>query len=122
MLNIKKSFNLNKIKDLLQKQQKQVEEEITSLDKDDPVNSLEIAESSEPGTDSWMADTHGRVVAIKQSLQDLLQKIKKALIALKTGKYGKCERCGSPIERQRLEAIPTATLCISCSKKGSRKN
>lgn len=105
-----------KFKNLLLKQQKEVEEEIKSLEKDDPVNSLDMAESSEPGTDSWMADTHGRVVAVKQTLQELLSKIKKSLMAMKSGKYGKCENCGKPIEEERLKAMPTATLCISCSK------
>lgn len=108
---------LNKIKDLLTKQQKKVEEEIQQLDADDPVNSNDVAESSEPGTDSWVADTHTRTVAVKQNLQDLLTKIKNSLKSLASGKYGKCENCGKKIETVRLEAMPTAVLCISCSKK-----
>lgn len=108
---------LNKIKDLLTKQQKKVEEEIQQLDADDPVNSNDVAESSEPGTDSWVADTHTRTVAVKQNLQDLLNKIKNSLKSLASGKYGKCENCGKKIEAVRLEAMPTAVLCISCSKK-----
>ena len=119
-MQFKKSFSITAIKNTLLRQQKEVEEEIASLDKDDPVNSLEIAESSEPGTDSWMADTHGRVVAVKGSLQEMLIKIKKALANLKIGKYGKCEKCGKPIEPERLKAIPTATLCIADSKKTTR--
>jgi DnaK suppressor protein len=107
---------LTKIKDLLLKQQKKVEEEIKLLDEDDPVNS-DIAESSEPGTDSWVADTHTRTVAVKKTLQDTLVKIKHSLQSLAAGNYGKCENCGKKIEPERLEAVPTATLCISCSKK-----
>lgn len=105
-----------KIKDALLKQQKKVEEEIELLDADDPVNS-DVAESSEPGTDSWVADTHTRTVAVKQGLKDMLIKIKHTLKSLSSGKYGKCENCGKKIEAARLEAVPTATLCISCSKK-----
>lgn len=108
---------LNKIKGLLLNQQKKVEEEIKLLDADDPVNSEALAESSEPGTDSWVADTHTRTVAIKKSLQDILIKIKNALQSIASGKYGKCENCGKKIEPARLEAVPTATLCITCSKK-----
>lgn len=106
-----------KIKESLLKQQKQVEEEIKLLDADDPVNSEAPAESSEPGTDSWVADTHTRTVAVKQTLKNALSKIKHALQSLSSGKYGKCENCGKKIEATRLEAMPTATLCISCSKK-----
>lgn len=107
---------VSRIKDLLTKQQKKVEEEIELLDQDDPVNS-DVAESSEPGTDSWVADTHTRTVAVKKNLQDLLLKIKNSLKSLASGKYGKCENCGKKIEASRLEAMPTANLCISCSKK-----
>lgn len=107
---------LKKIKDLLLHQQKKVEEEIQLLDADDPVNSNGIVESSEPGTDSWVADTHTRTVAVKKGLQDLLLKIKHALQSVSSGKYGKCENCGKKIEAVRLEAMPTAHLCISCSK------
>ena len=107
----------NKVKELLTKQQKQVEDEIELLDADDPVNSDGPAESSEPGTDSWVADTHTRTVAVKKNLQDLLVKIKNSLKSLASGSYGKCENCGNKIEEVRLKAMATANLCISCSKK-----
>ena len=109
--------SVKKVKDLLTKQQQKDEEEIKLLDEDDPVNSNEIAESSEPGTDSWVADTHTRTVAIKNTLKDTLSRIKRALKSLSSGKYGKCENCGKKIEAERLSAMPTANLCISCSKK-----
>lgn len=116
-------LKISKIKKLLLKQQKDVEEDIKSLEKDDPVISAttELAESSEPGTDSWLADTHSRLVAVKKNMEDMLKRIKKSLQSLKSGKYGKCENCGNKIEEKRLEAMPTATLCISCSKKLSKK-
>ncbi len=107
----------DKTKDLLLNQQKQVEEEIKLLDADDPVNSDAPAESSEPGTDSWVADTHTRTVAIKRTLQNALVKIQHSLKSLASGKYGVCENCGNKIEPERLRAVPTAILCISCSKK-----
>lgn len=110
-------ISVKKVKELLTKQQRKVEEEIKLLDDDDPVNSNEVAESSEPGTDSWVADTHTRTVAVKKTLQDILVKIKRSLQSLASGKYGKCENCGKKIEPERLAAIPTAHLCISCSKK-----
>lgn len=109
--------SVSKIKEILLKHQKEVEEEIKSIERDDPVNSLDMAESSEPGTDSWVADTHGRVMATKQNLLDVMQKIKKSLVKLENGTYGVCENCGNKIEDVRLDAVPTASLCIACSKK-----
>lgn len=114
--------NFSKLKQLLLRQKKKVENDLKGLEEDDPVlvnNAL--AESSEPGTDSWLADTHSRVVAIKRALIDMLDKTKKSLMAIKVGKYGKCENCGNPIEPDRLAAMPTAILCISCSKKLAKK-
>ncbi|SRR5258708_947116 len=120
MLNLTQP-NFKKLKALLLRQQKKVESQIKSLEKDDPVMTDQMAESSEPGTDSWMADVHSRAVAVKINLQQMLDRTRKSLIALRKGKYGKCERCGKLIEPSRLDAIPTATLCISCSKKTSKK-
>lgn len=114
-------FSLDKIRFLLLNKQKKVQEEIKVLEKDDPVLANSLAESSEPGTDSWMADVHTRATAAKEGLKHMLDGITKALHNLKTGKYGKCERCGKLIEKERLEVMPTATLCISCSKKTTNK-
>jgi DnaK suppressor protein len=67
-----------------------------------------------------MADIHTRVLSTKQTLSDMLNRTKQALRNINSGKYGKCEKCGKPIEEKRLEAMPTATKCISCSKKASK--
>lgn len=109
--------SLDKIRTLLLRQQKKVEEDLKAIEKDDPILNEGLAESSEPGVDSWMADIHTRVLSTKQTLADLLDRTKLALAKINVGKYGKCENCGKPIEAGRLEAMPTATLCISCSKK-----
>ena len=44
----------------------------------------------------------------------LIKKIDEALLGLDTGDYGFCEICGVEIGIKRLEARPTATLCIDC--------
>jgi len=44
----------------------------------------------------------------------LIKKIDEALTMLHTGEYGYCENCGEEIGIRRLEARPTATLCIDC--------
>ena len=44
----------------------------------------------------------------------LIRKIEEALSDLETGDYGYCEICGVEIGIKRLEARPTATLCIDC--------
>jgi DnaK suppressor protein len=44
----------------------------------------------------------------------LIRKIDEALKTLESEDYGYCESCGVEIGVRRLEARPTATLCIDC--------
>ncbi len=44
----------------------------------------------------------------------LIKKIDEALMNLDNDEYGYCEACGVEIGIRRLEARPTATLCIDC--------
>ena len=44
----------------------------------------------------------------------LLKKIGESLDLIDEGEYGYCESCGVEIGVRRLEARPTATLCIDC--------
>ena len=37
-----------------------------------------------------------------------------ALGRIAAGTYGICVKCGEPIARKRLEAVPTATTCVVC--------
>ena len=44
----------------------------------------------------------------------LIRKIEQSSEAIKNDDYGFCEACGIEIGLRRLEARPTATLCIDC--------
>ncbi len=44
----------------------------------------------------------------------LIKKIDEAISRIDADDYGFCESCGEEIGVQRLEARPTATLCIDC--------
>ena len=44
----------------------------------------------------------------------LLKKIESTITHLDNGDYGWCERCGIEIGIRRLEARPTADLCVDC--------
>jgi len=78
------------------------------------------------------ADIAGRVGDLEdQSLADLLvdvnlaqvtrgveeiRAIERALRRIALGTYGICVSCGQPIERERLEAHPTASRCAACQR------
>lgn len=115
MLNQHQS-TLEKVKKLLLRQQSQVEDELKTIEKDDPVLADSLAETIEPGTESFEADAHTRFVAIKNDLLALLKNTRSSLAKINKGTYGLCEKCGQPIESGRLEVMPTASLCLTCSK------
>jgi DnaK suppressor protein len=50
-----------------------------------------------------------------------LKKVDEALERIEDGTFGECEECGEDIELRRLEARPTATLCVSCKEEQERK-
>ena len=44
----------------------------------------------------------------------LIKKINESIARIENGEYGYCDACGIEIGLQRLDARPTATLCIDC--------
>lgn len=51
-------------------------------------------------------------LSVSNNIRDLMDKIDRALERIDEGNYGLCERCGRPIEKARIKALPYATLCI----------
>lgn len=44
----------------------------------------------------------------------LIKKINETIDKIKSGDYGYCESCGVEIGLERLQARPTASMCIDC--------
>ena len=53
-----------------------------------------------------------RDLSLVNNVIDLMERIDRALQKIEEGTYGLCERCGKPIEKLRLKALPYANLCI----------
>lgn len=49
------------------------------------------------------------------SEEQLLAEVRGALARLDAGTFGRCERCGVPIGKPRLTAVPYASRCIRCA-------
>lgn len=109
---------LQTIKKYLLNEQKKARESLRAVESEDPALTSSLAESSEPGTDSWIAENHARAIALGGNLKRMGLDVGKALAKIRKGTYGHCEKCGKHIETGRLLAMPTASLCLSCSKKG----
>ena len=59
------------------------------------------------------------VLAMIDELESSLKAVDSALTRIDAGTYGRCERCDEQIPVERLEAIPTASLCVSCKQRRS---
>ena len=57
---------------------------------------------------------------LEENSSHVLADIDAALARIDAGTYGRCERCGNPIDEERLEALPWATLCIDDKRKQER--
>ena len=60
-------------------------------------------------------------LALEKQTRDQLAEVDHALAKFEKGTYGKCDICGKPIDPARLEALPHATLCLTC-KANQTKN
>jgi DnaK suppressor protein len=50
-----------------------------------------------------------------------IKKVDEALRRIEEGTFGQCQECHEEIELRRLEARPTATLCVSCKEEQERR-
>lgn len=74
-------------------------------------------EVEEGFADSAQATTErGEALALAEQLRSHRSDVLKALERMEAGTYGKCENCGQEIPIERLEAIPAASLCVSCKQ------
>ena len=55
-------------------------------------------------------------LALKGLLRRRIRQVDHALDLMRAGMYGLCERCGRPIPLERLDAEPSATLCVDCQR------
>ena len=72
-------------------------------------------ESGEGGT---LNVERERDLALSAQARAAVEEIDRALAKIEQGTYGVCEKCGEPIKKARLKALPYASLCISCKSGG----
>ena len=87
--------------------------------------SLKRDQSSEGSGDEADAGTktfeREHEMSLANNSRDLLVQVERALGRLDAGTYGRCETCGNPIPKARLQAFPRATLCVSCKQREERR-
>ena len=63
--------------------------------------------------DALQAQAMAKASGQRRAMQ--LREIDAALRRIDDGSYGDCERCEEPVDPRRLDADPTARLCIDCA-------
>jgi len=75
-------------------------------------------ENADAGTFTFERE---RDLSIENNVRDLMGKIDRALSRMDEGAYGLCSRCGKPIEKARMKALPYVDLCIKDAQAQARR-
>ena len=103
---------LLKVKEYLLQRKKDLEEELSSLNKERTFED-QVQDVGDQAVSSYLE-------TLRISLQDNelgeYNRISQALDMIDSGTYGVCVDCGQLISEKRLESYPNATRCISCQE------
>lgn len=55
-------------------------------------------------------------MTLEENLRSTLAEVRAALERMDAGTYAICAKCCADIPAERLEAVPTASLCITCKE------
>ncbi|HEX4978612.1 MAG TPA: TraR/DksA C4-type zinc finger protein [Acidimicrobiales bacterium] len=109
-------------RELLLAERRQYEEQAAALKAEADQLAAEAegeSEFTEEGGDvDSMSAERERDLALASQARQNIEEIDRALEKIAHGTYGFCERCGQPIVRARLKALPFAALCVACKSGG----
>jgi DnaK suppressor protein len=117
---------LEDLRERLVTERSELEEQLTTIEEQSFATSQsdisgEVSfdeENADAGTFTFERE---RDLSIENNVRDLLAKIDRALTKMDEGTYGTCSRCGKPIEKARLKALPYVDLCLKDAQAQSRR-
>ena len=104
--------------------------DITRMEKAIAVAEAELAGLLREGTDGAGRDPadvgssnfeRDQEMSLTHNAREMLEQSQLALRLFDAGQYGRCESCGQPIGKARLQAFPRATMCVSCKQRQERR-
>ena len=113
---------IEKLKQDLEKEKSSLEKELESFATEDKKikGNWDAKRTNSEDTDmeekADEVEEYDNLLSLEHSLELKLKDVNSALEKIKEGKYGKCEKCGKEIEKERLMACPEAKLCMKCNK------
>jgi len=118
----KMNVNLNLLRSRLESERKRLTEELEQLKSsvrpaDERREGSPFGKREEEATESFELE---RRLTLEKRLIDQLAGVEHALQKFEDGTYGLCDSCGQPIDPARLEALPQASLCLSCKTRQAK--
>ena len=112
--------SLSRIRAVLEERRRTLTEELARLTEppSNPTPNLSFGKRIGDGTTE--AVERISTTAAARSLAAALSDVDRALEKLDEGTYGRCDECGAPIPKERLDAVPWATHCVTCSARRPR--
>ena len=74
----------------------------------------EAANFPDPADRATQEEEFSLELRTRERERKLIKKIDDTMALMSSGEYGYCDTCGVEIGLRRMEARPTATLCIDC--------
>jgi RNA polymerase-binding protein DksA len=120
------AVDTERFRGVLEEERQRVLDAINYLHEETPGSLEDETEEIVGNSDNHLGDTATATLdreidySLEENSEQVLRAIDAALQRIEDGTYGICETCGQPISEERLEAIPYATQCIDCRRKGER--
>ena len=111
-------MGLKEVQALLEARRRQLADELAELTKP-PEAGSNLSFGKRIGEGTTEAVERISSTAAARSIAAALGEVDRALEKVDEGTYGLCDDCGQPISSERLEAMPSATLCVTCSARRS---
>lgn len=108
--------DINKLHDFLLNEHKRLTAELEQLQTNVPTaeerrEGSPFGKREEEATETLELEKR---LALENRIRQELVGIEHALKKFEEGTYGLCDNCGQPIDPERLEALPQASLCLNC--------
>jgi DnaK suppressor protein len=118
---------IDELRAVLEQRRAEIRGELDRMD--DEVRSIGQDQGDEKGSlGNHLAEDGSNVMeaerlgTIGEDMRDVLAQVEAALTRMDDGTYGTCQRCGKPINPERLEAFPYVAYDIDCQTILEREN
>ena len=120
------AVDTTRFEQILREERQRVLDAISYLHEETPGSLADETEEIIGNSDNHLGDTATATLdreidySLEENSEQVLRSIDGALRRIEEGTFGICQTCRQPISEERLEAIPYATQCIDCRRKGER--